>query len=533
MSPIFFNCPNCRIGIEADPSMAGGTAECPGCNSIILIPMPGIDKGMVVHGFKLEEKLGTGGMGEVWRAHHTTMGRNVALKILSPGLTHNKEFVERFMAEVRNSAKMEHPNIVTAFDAGVEKGIYFLATSYIDGVELGNLLKAEKVFPEKKALKIVRDIACALQYAWEECKILHRDIKPSNIMIDKKGNARLLDLGIAKSLSEDSGLTISGMIVGTPYYMSPEQALSKPNQDFRADLYSLGATLFHMVTGQVPFDGETAVGILTKHITESLPSPKLINPAISQGCCSLIEIMMAKNKSDRYESWDLCISDIDRVMGGQLPATPTPSAATAFTETRSIPRQETNYLDRLQRFKNFKPRLITDTPPPTIQKIAPQRSTRNPLDTKTKIMKPQAAAKRSKKSLRQEENTQPTASFVGGFSSFTKDHFWKIIIASIVIIIPFSIFLAYMIMKSFQNLNRELTNIEAKTIIVKLQKQAAPLVKKHEFRKAAELFTRYDGLYADETSEEREAIAKEYISRLDKKNNMPQKNTGETEKPDR
>lgn len=503
--------------------MAGGTAECPGCNSIILIPMPGIDKGMVIHGFKLEEKLGTGGMGEVWRAHHTTMERKVALKILSPGLTHNKEFVERFMAEVRNSAKMEHPNIVTAFDAGVESGIYFLATSYIDGVELGNLLKAEKIFPEKKALKIVRDIACALQYAWEECKILHRDIKPSNIMIDKKGNARLLDLGIAKSLSEDSGLTISGMIVGTPYYMSPEQALSKPNQDFKADLYSLGATLFHMVTGQVPFDGETAVGILTKHITEPLPSPKSINPDISAGCTSLIEIMMAKNKSDRYSSWDLCISDIDRVAGGQLPSTPTPDTTTAFTETRSIPRQETNYLDRLQRFKNFKPRLITDTPPSAIQKITPQRTARNPLDTKTKIIKPQTS-KYSRKTLSKEENTQqPGGSFMDGFSSFTRHYFWHIIILSIVIIIPFSVFLAYMIMKSFDNLNRELTNIEAKTVIVKLQKQAAPLVKKHEFRKASELFTKYEGPYSEETSTEREAIAKEYMSRLDKNNSKSPK----------
>ena len=528
MSPIFFNCPNCRIGIEADPSLAGGTAECPGCNSIILIPMPGIDKGMIIRGFKLEAKLGTGGMGEVWLAHHTTMERKVALKILSPGLTHNQEFVERFMKEVRNSAKMEHPNIVTAFDAGVEKGIYYLATSFIDGAELGNLLKAEKVFEEKRALKIVRDIACALQYAWEECQILHRDIKPSNIMIDKKGNAKLLDLGIAKSLSEDSGLTISGMIVGTPYYMSPEQALSKPNQDFRADLYSLGATLFHMVTGNVPFDGETAVGILTKHITETLPSPSSLNPDISIGCCSLIETMMAKNKSDRYSSWDLCISDIDRVAAGNMPATPTPSTAASFTETRSLPRQEINYIDRLQRFKNFKPRLITETPPPAIQKISSPRHAQNPLDTKTKIMKPDSKRPVRKNILKKEKH-EFSSSFFDGFSSFVKQYFWRIILLSVLVIIPFTIFFIYMIMKSFENLDRELKSIEAKTIIFKLQKQAEPLVKKHEFTKAAELFTKYDGPYSTETSSERDAIAKEYMSRLDKKNNILPENTTGTE----
>ncbi|OGV33780.1 MAG: hypothetical protein A2020_11680 [Lentisphaerae bacterium GWF2_45_14] len=514
MSTIFFNCPNCRIGIEADPSLAGGTAECPGCNSTILIPMPGIDKGMIVAGFKLESKLGTGGMGEVWLAHHTTMDRKVALKILSPGLTSNSEFVERFMKEVRNAAKMAHPNIVTAFDAGVDKGVYYLAISYIDGVELGNLLKIEKIIEEKKALKIIKDIAYALQYAWDEYKILHRDIKPSNIMIDRKGNAKLLDLGISKSLSEDAQLTLSGMIVGTPYYMSPEQALSKPNQDFRADLYSLGATLYHMVVGSVPYDAETAVGILTKHITESLPSPKSVNPNLSESCCALIEIMMAKNKSDRQNSWHDCIRDIDRVFSGMMPNTPTPDTAASFTETREIPSDDGNYTGRLHRFKNFKPRLVTETPPPTVQKINPRHER---SETGTQIMR-QPSIPPPKKNAGSEENAKQGSSFIENFSNYVKRHFWPIIIFSIIIFIPLSVFFISMIFRSFENLEQELKDIEAKRIIFRIQKQAEPLIKKQEFSKAAELLLQYDGPFAKETLEEREAIAKEYMYKIDKRN---------------
>ena len=253
MAEITFTCPHCKAEMETDENFAGDMAQCPSCNNTIMIPMAGIKEGMTIGGFLIERRLGMGGMGEVWLAHQTAMDRKVALKILSPALTGSPGFVTRFMAEVKMSAKLEHPNIVTAHDAGVEDGIYYLAMTYVDGVELDDRLSIDKTIPEQEALKIVRNIAEALKYSWDEFKILHRDIKPSNIMLDGRGNAKLMDMGISKSMSENRDLTMTGMIIGTPYYMSPEQARADSELDSRSDIYALGATLYHMVSGEVPY----------------------------------------------------------------------------------------------------------------------------------------------------------------------------------------------------------------------------------------------------------------------------------------
>jgi len=267
-----------------------------------------------------------GGMGEVWLATQTAMDRKVALKILSPALTGDENFVSRFMEEVKMSAKLEHPNIITAFDAGNENGIYYLAMSYIDGMELEVKLKVDKIVNEHEALKIIRSIAEALKYAWDKFKILHRDIKPSNIMISSDGDAKLMDMGISKSMSENRDLTMTGMIVGTPYYMSPEQARADAELDSRSDIYALGATLYHIVTGQVPYDASTAMGVLAKYMTEPFPSPQIKNPELSDVCSVLLEIMMAKKAENRQQDWASVISDIDQVLNGEFPNTPRPEA---------------------------------------------------------------------------------------------------------------------------------------------------------------------------------------------------------------
>ncbi len=334
MALFSFNCPQCGLEVEADSTMSGGTAQCPKCNNSILVPHPGIEPGIEVAGFVVESRLGVGGMGEVWLARQTAMDRKVALKILSPALTSDKEFVTRFLQEVKMAGKLVHPNIVTAFDAGVDKNIYYLAVSYVDGVELGNRLRIDRFIQEREALNIILSIAKALKYAWDKFKILHRDIKPSNIMIDNDGVPKLMDMGISKSLAEDSQLTMTGMIMGTPYYMSPEQAKGDANLDFRADLYSLGATLYHLVTGERPYEATTAMGILTKHITEPFPPPQDRNPGVTDQCAALLEIMMAKDKNDRQQSWDDLINDIDLVLAGRYPRTmrPEPGGSTVVTK---------------------------------------------------------------------------------------------------------------------------------------------------------------------------------------------------------
>lgn len=326
MAAVTFACPNCKTEIETNESFIGGKAQCPGCNSTVLIPMPGINPGMTIGGFVIERQLGIGGMGEVWLAVHKAMDRKVALKILSPALTGDSDFVTRFMAEVKVSAKLEHPNIVTAYDAGSEDGTYYLAMTYVNGKELDSKLKSDKVIDEREALRIIRSIAEALKYAWDEFKILHRDIKPSNIMLDARGNAKLMDMGISKSMCENKGLTMTGMIVGTPYYMSPEQARAETELDSRSDIYALGTTLYHLVTGEVPYEASTAMGILTRHITEPFPPPQLKNPALSDECSVLLEVMMAKKAEERQQDWSAVISDIDRVLSSKFPLTPRPQA---------------------------------------------------------------------------------------------------------------------------------------------------------------------------------------------------------------
>jgi serine/threonine-protein kinase len=323
---VSYKCPHCQSEISADITLCGDALKCPNCGEESKIPIPGIYKGLKLGGFVVEELLGIGGMGEVWLAHQEKLDRKVALKILSPKYISNSSFVERFMSEVRNTAKLEHPNIVTAFHAGVENGIYFLAISYVSGQPVIERLRDGKAMPEKESLSIARAIADALNYAWNEFRILHRDIKPGNIMVDKKGIPKLMDMGISKSLDDDTALTMMGMMVGTPYYISPEQAVGARDIDFRADIYSLGATLYHMVTGIVPYDAGTAMAIITKHLQEPLPDPRNYNSSVSDQTVSLLHIMMAKNKDDRQKSWQALVDDLDKVMHGEYPITPRPDA---------------------------------------------------------------------------------------------------------------------------------------------------------------------------------------------------------------
>ncbi len=311
------NCKSCGTGLEVSSNLEGRAVKCKECNATVKIPITGkqINPGMKIGGFETLKPLGIGGMGEVWLAEQKAMDRKVALKILSPKYTNDTEFVGRFMSEVKFSAKLEHPNIVTAFDAGIENGIHYLAISFVEGMQLEQILFKQKIVPEKQALKYIRNIAEALDYAWENFQLLHRDIKPGNIMIDEKDNAKLMDMGLCKSINEDLHLTQTDVIIGTPFYMSPEQAMEK-DIDTRSDEYSLGATLYHLLSGEKPFKGNSPADIIQKHIQEPLRNPQEINPDLSDDCVELLNIMMAKKVSERHNSWKELISDLDKVIDG-------------------------------------------------------------------------------------------------------------------------------------------------------------------------------------------------------------------------
>ncbi len=279
---------------------------------------PGVKFGV----YTISKKIGQGGMGEVWLAHHDTMDVDVAIKVLHGKLTKSQDSVHRFLSEIRNSAKLRHKNLIPAHDAGNLHGIYYLVSDFVNGREVANLLKERKFLDEEEALVIAKEIAIALDYAWKSHKLLHRDIKPENIMISNEGEVKLMDMGISKSLLENKpDITSDDTLLGTPHYMSPEQ-INGTQADFRSDIYSLGATLYHLLTGQRPFEGSSIISVATKHLNEDVPNPALINNSITETTVTLLDRMMKKDQNQRQQSWEEVIENIDTALQeitGQAP----------------------------------------------------------------------------------------------------------------------------------------------------------------------------------------------------------------------
>jgi serine/threonine-protein kinase len=308
-----FNCSNCGITIEADSTLAGRIIQCPKCNHAVKVSQGLINGGMIIGGYALEKLLGKGGMGEVWLATQISTERKVGLKILDHALSKDPEFIARFNQEMKLVARLDHPGIVSAYEAGYDKGFYFLATSYVNGATLESNLDSGKRFGENEALSIIKQVAEALKYAWDKHRMLHRDIKPANIMVDDNGDVKLMDMGISKSLVEDKSITMTGSILGTPCYMSPEQAKAEKDIDHRSDIYSLGATLYHMLTGLFPYAATTPMGVLARMISENATPVRKINPDVSVKCETMIAKMMAKDKTERHGTWQEVIDNIEKI----------------------------------------------------------------------------------------------------------------------------------------------------------------------------------------------------------------------------
>jgi serine/threonine protein kinase/Flp pilus assembly protein TadD len=252
-----------------------------------------------ISGYTIERKIGEGGMGAVYLSRQLSLNRSVAIKILDKDLANDKNFVQRFFREAQTSALLQnHPHIIKAIDVGESQGHHYFVMEYLEGETIGELLK-QGSFSEKESLKIVLAIAKALNYAHQH-KMIHRDIKPDNIMLTSTLEVKLLDFGLAKKI-EKTDLTQSGVTLGTPYYISPEQ-ISTHRVDIRSDIYSLGATLFHLITGKVPFDGTSPLAIMIKRIKEPVPDPRKFNPKISEFCANLIFKMMASEKEKRFQT---------------------------------------------------------------------------------------------------------------------------------------------------------------------------------------------------------------------------------------
>ena len=242
-------------------------------SNLVAVPESRVDIGSTLAGFRLEQRIGKGGMGEVYLARQLSVDRKVAVKILPPNFAEDQQAVQRFLHEGRLAARLDHANIVTVHEAGEDNGNYYLAMAYVEGESLDRRLQRDGMLPERQGMAIVRAVADALGYAWDEFQLLHRDLKPANIMLDRRGRVFLMDLGLAKSLGEDHRMTMSGAILGTPQYMSPEQAQSLSSLGVPSDVYSLGATLYHLVVGTPPFTGDSVFQILNQHVNTPLPPP--------------------------------------------------------------------------------------------------------------------------------------------------------------------------------------------------------------------------------------------------------------------
>ncbi|MBN2301485.1 MAG: serine/threonine protein kinase [Lentisphaerae bacterium] len=276
---------------------------------------------MKIPGFSILEKIGEGGMATVWKAHQVSLDRIVAIKILNPNIASDENEVIEFINEARSAAKIKHPNIIQIYDVAKAGGRYYFVMEYVAGDTVAQILKKKNRIPQKDAIKIARCVAEALQNAWNNFRVIHRDVKPDNIMIDADGTVKLADLGLSKRMADPatlSTMTQTNTIEGTPNYMSPESVQCSNKQDFRADIYSLGATLYHMVTGNIPFAGLDFMQVMQKHLDSTLPNPTTIIPGITLATSSLISRMMMKQPEDRFQSWEETILAMKRATTGRV-----------------------------------------------------------------------------------------------------------------------------------------------------------------------------------------------------------------------
>lgn len=280
--------------------------------------------------YRIDQCIGEGGMGEVYLVTHTFLNIQRALKILRLDLTDDDpSFRDRFVREARIAARFKHPNSIGVVDVESESdsGFLYLVMEYVDGQSLHQYLQ-NGPFPEKEMLRVCREVANVLDAAWKEMQLVHRDIKPGNIMISRDGDVKLADLGIAKSNGSDMtmSLTMAGTMIGTPEYASPEQCRDSSHVDTRADIYSLGATMYEMLTGTRPFQGENAFDTVAKVLQEPLPPLRDRNPNVSPATAALVERMMSKNPADRPQTMRELAEIIDDMLANKEQVLPESAA---------------------------------------------------------------------------------------------------------------------------------------------------------------------------------------------------------------
>lgn len=281
----------------------------------------GVTDARFIDGFRVLEELGRGATGIIYRATQLSLDREVALKVLSKQYARNEKLRERFLREARTVGRLRHPNIVQGIDVGSDEDTYYMAMEYIDGPTIGELVRRGGAMDERRALRILVQVAEALEYAHRN-KIMHRDIKPDNIMLTTDGVAKLCDLGLARvdgDREDEKAATRRGTAIGTPHYIAPEQIRGDLEVDVRGDIYSLGATFYHMITGTPPYPGNSAVRVIARHLSEPLEPPRRRNPLVSEDVSRIIIKMMQKDPADRYADPKALLEDLKALAEGKRP----------------------------------------------------------------------------------------------------------------------------------------------------------------------------------------------------------------------
>ncbi len=272
-----------------------------------------------IPGYQIIAKLGAGAMATVYKAKQVSLDRMVAIKILPQKYTKDANWVRRFYDEGKAAAKLNHPNIVQAIDVGQAGEFHYFVMEYVEGETVYDHVVKGGRMDEGQALDLVIQTARALEHA-HAAGFIHRDVKPKNIMITPDGTAKLADMGLARAVTDrEAAEAEAGKAYGTPYYISPEQIRGEVDVDFRADIYALGATAYHMVTGRVPYEAPNPSAVMHKHLKADLEPPDHLNTTLSPGFSEIIEVCMAKKRAKRYASTTDLLTDLEAVKRGEPP----------------------------------------------------------------------------------------------------------------------------------------------------------------------------------------------------------------------
>ena len=267
--------------------------------------------------YEIVGKIGDGGLGTVYKARQISMSRDVALKVLHKKWLSDEEFKKRFLLEARLAGRLSHQNLIQVYDVGRDRGLYYFSMEFVDGATVEDIIDREGPLELTRSIDIIVQVLRAITYIkrWD---IVHRDIKPGNIMINRSGLVKLGDFGFVKS-KLDHVIATEGEVLGTPDYISPEQAMGVDDIDWRSDQYSLGCTLYHQLTGKPPYEGSGS-SVMRQHIKSDLPDPRTINPKIPDSVVHILERMVAKDPNDRYQDTGELFEDLELVKMGQDPS---------------------------------------------------------------------------------------------------------------------------------------------------------------------------------------------------------------------